>query len=138
MAENDSGKILTTIKAALGIQPDYDPFDVELLMHINSIITITNQLGVGPEEIIIVDADTPWSALLVDDKLELAKSYLFLRVKMIFDAAGITPATMSAYERLIAEMDFRLTIASDPMEPQVEDPDLDEEDVEYVFDAGGI
>lgn len=137
MAENDSGKILTSIKGALGLQPDYDPFDDELILHINSVITILNQLGVGPEEMLVIDADTPWSAFLPDDKVELAKSYMFLKVKMMFDGAGMQPSLIASYERLLSEMEFRLTVATDPMIPQT-DGDIDvDDDEELILDGGG-
>lgn len=40
--------ILTSIKKMLGITEEYENFDVDLIMHINSVFMILNQIGVGP------------------------------------------------------------------------------------------
>lgn len=137
MAEGDTGKILEHIKAALGLQPDYNPFDIELLMHINSVLSILNQLGVGPEEPLVATAETQWKDLLTDNKVEDAKTYIFLRVKLIFDAITMPASLVSSYERTISELEFRLTVATDPMIPWV-DPDIDiEPDEELILDGGG-
>jgi hypothetical protein len=42
--------ILTSIKLLLGIAEEYTAFDPQIIMHINSVFTILNQLGVGPDE----------------------------------------------------------------------------------------
>lgn len=140
MAEGDTSKILESIKAALGLQPDYEPFDVELLIHINSVISNLNQLGVGPgmyqndTPILIADKDTPWSALLLDDHLENVKSYMFLRVKMLFDANTMSPALISSYEKEIEKQEWRISVGSDPMVSQLP---IDEDDEPLILDGGG-
>lgn len=137
MAEDDDSKILTTIKAALGLQPDYTPFDTEILMHINSALSTLAQLGVGPEDGFVADEDTIWSALLTDSKIESAKSYIWLKTKMAFDIGAMPPQVVSAYEKNIEELVFRLSVATDPMISQ-EPPDLDDlEDEELILDGGG-
>lgn len=137
MAESDTTKILETTKAALGLQPDYDPFDVELLMHINSVLSILGQLGVGPTEGFVANADTTWAELLPDSKVEDAKTYVYLRVKMVFDSGSMTPSVVAAYEKTIEELGFRITVAVDPLIPQ-EPPSLEDlEDEELILDGGG-
>ena len=39
--------ILTCIKQMIGLTEDYTPYDRELVMHINSVLMILDQLGVG-------------------------------------------------------------------------------------------
>lgn len=136
MAEDDDSKILTTIKAALGLQPDYTPFDTEILMHINSALSTLAQLGVGPEDGFVADEDTIWSALLPDSKIESVKSYIWLKTKMAFDIGAMPPQVVSAYEKNIEELVFRLSVATDPMIPQ-EPVDLEDLEDEIIFDAGG-
>jgi hypothetical protein len=112
--------ILTSIKATLGLLDDYTPFDAEITLHINSVVSNLRQLGVGPEEGLTVDADTLWTALLVTDEQRLisnVKSYMFLRVKMLFDSAGMPAHLISAYEKMIEEQEWRITVAADPMLP---------------------
>ena len=40
--------ILTSIKKLLGIDESYTHFDVDIIMHINSVFMTLRQLGVGP------------------------------------------------------------------------------------------
>lgn len=107
--------ILTSIKKLLGIEEDYECFDADLIMHINSVFMILNQLGVGPEEgFYIQDASTTWSEFIPDgSNLEAVKSYIFLKVKLMFDP----PASSSVIEsinRSISELEWRLNISVDP------------------------
>lgn len=56
--------ILTSIKKLLGIAEDYNQFDQDLIMHINSVFSILNQLGVGPSEgFSISDSFAVWDDL---------------------------------------------------------------------------
>ena len=120
MADPVDGKILTTIKVALGLQEDYPPFDTELIMHINSAIFTLNELGVGPRDGLVIDAETTWSALLEDSKnLEASKSFIFMNVKIVFDGNGMTQHTLAAYQKMIEETADRIVMAADPMIPQM-------------------
>lgn len=111
-------KILQSIKQMLGIPDAHTAFDFELKMHINSAVATLTQLGVGPENGLEVSDTTPWSALLQDkQKLSMANSYLFLKVKMLFDSAQMTAHVVRAYEEQIKELGERLQMAADPMTP---------------------
>jgi hypothetical protein len=111
MSENDaSNSILGSVKDSLGII-GYDVFDKQLIMHINSVFADLNQMGVGPSSgFSIADGSSQWSAFTEDDMLlNNVKSYMFLRVKMLFD-----PPTNSivkdSYEKQINEWAFRLNV----------------------------
>lgn len=141
MADGDTSKILESIKAMLGLQPAYAPFDVELLIHINSVVATLNQLGVGPgydstDEVLKVTDTTTWAELLLDDKSEDAKSYMFLRVKMLFDSSTMQPALVSAYEKMIQELEWRLSVSSDPMIPQPYPTSIEEDPI--ILDPGEL
>ena len=41
--------ILTSIKKLLGVAEEYEHFDPDIIMHINSVLMILTQLGIGPE-----------------------------------------------------------------------------------------
>lgn len=101
--------ILTSIKKLLGITEEYEHFDQDIVMHINSAFSVLAQLGVGPEEgFCIKDASTTWSELLYDDaRLELVKTYIYYKVKLGFDP----PQSSSAVEsinRQISELEWRI------------------------------
>lgn len=118
--------ILTTVKVALGRSPEQDPFDGEILTFINSSISTATQLGVGPREGLVIDKDTPWSSLLQGrTDLENVKAYIFMKVKMLHDSGSMSQQLITSYEKMIAEQEGRIVIATDPNIPQmlpVEDP----------------
>ena len=79
--------ILTSIKKLLGIAEEYEHFDPDIVMYINSAFSVLTQLGVGPEEgFRIEDASKTWSEFLYDDpRLEFAKTFIYLKVRLAFD-----------------------------------------------------
>ena len=79
--------ILTSIKKLLGIAEEYEFFDEDIIMHINSVFMILNQLGVGPSDgFRIEDKTTTWDDYISDNKnLDAVKSYIHLKVKLLFD-----------------------------------------------------
>ena len=48
--EKNIPSILTSIKKLLGIAEEYQVYDADLIMHINSVFSILTQLGVGPAD----------------------------------------------------------------------------------------
>lgn len=109
--------ILTSIKKLLGISAEYDHFDADIIMHINSVFMILTQLGVGPEEgFTISDEDAIWSDFTQDDKtIEAVKSYMHQKVRLLFDPPTSSAVTESL-NRMINEFEWRLYIAADKPE----------------------
>ena len=101
--------ILTSIKKLLGIAEEYEHFDQDIIMHINSVFTILSQLGVGPSEgFTISDKSSKWSDLIGDNKnLEAVKSYVYLKVKLLFDPP-LNSQVMESTNHLISELEWRL------------------------------
>lgn len=106
--------ILDSIKKILGMPPDYDAFDTDLVIHINSVFGILAQLGVGPAGgFSISDNTTLWKSYLGDSKdLEMVKSYMALKVRMVFDPPTIG-AVMDAMKEQIREYEWRLNVQVD-------------------------
>ena len=106
--------ILTSIKKLLGIEEDYEDFDPDIIMHINSVFMILNQLGVGPSEgFSIQDAESVWTDFMpVGSNLAAVKSYIYLKVRLMFDPPSGS-AVMEAINRTISELEWRLNVAAD-------------------------
>ena len=104
--------ILTSIKKLLGIEEDYVHFDADIIMHINSVLSILTQLGVGPSEgYSIKDANATWDEFITNPaKLELVKSYVYLKVKLMFDPPSSSSA-IESMKQLISELEFRIIVA---------------------------
>ena len=102
--------ILTSIKKMLGIPEEYDHFDPDLIMHINSVLSILTQIGVGPSEGFRIEDDlATWEDFLGDDAdYEAVKSYVHLRVKLLFDTSTLSSAVIESMNRMISELEWRL------------------------------
>lgn len=110
--------ILTSIKKLLGIEENYTHFDADLIMHINSVFSILGQLGVGPESGFSIEGDSEtWDQFLSGDPnsagLAMVKSYVYLKVRLLFDPP-LSSAAMEAINRQISELEWRLFVAVDP------------------------
>lgn len=103
--------ILTSIKKLLGIAPEYTQFDADLIMHINSVFMILNQLGVGPPSPMIIDSDAQtWSEFMANEGTsQLVKSYMFLKVKLLFDPPQ-NGTLVQAMKDQIAEFEWRSNV----------------------------
>ncbi len=103
--------ILNSTKKVLGISADYDPFDVDIIMHINSVFSTLNQLGIGPEfGFSISDAAATWDDFLGGDlRLNAVKTYMSLKVRLIFDPPA-TSFAIASIKELIQEHEWRLSV----------------------------
>jgi hypothetical protein len=132
--------ILGTTKKALGLAEDYTPFDPELIMHINSVLADLNQLGIGPGlGFMIEDGTATWDQFLgptvppatvvdppvppvADPRFNSVKSYMFLKVRMLFDPPGVG-YVLTAMEKLIEQAEWRINVAREdivnPAPPKV-------------------
>lgn len=102
--------ILTSTKKILGLTEDYTAFDLEILTHINAAFSVVDQLGVGTEGgHFIADETANWSDLTIipPNQLNLLKSYVFLKVKSLFDPPD-RGFLIEAMEKQILEFEYRL------------------------------
>ena len=107
--------ILTSMKKLLGITEEYTHFDADLIIHINSVFSILTQLGIGPSDGFSIKNETSvWSDFTTEGtKIELVKSYMYLKVKLLFDPP-LSSSVADAINRQISEFEWRLNTAADP------------------------
>jgi hypothetical protein len=103
--------ILDSIKKVLGLDPEYTEFDNDVIMHVNSIFSTLNQLGVGPEDSFsIEDSTSIWDDFIGSAKnISSVKSYVYLKVRLIFDPPA-TSFAIAAFEKQAAELEWRLNV----------------------------
>lgn len=103
--------ILTSTKKTLGLAEADTSFDVDIVMHINTVLSTLNQLGIGPAEgFMIEDAADTWDAFIGNDlRLNPVKTYTYLRVRLLFDPPGTSYAFDSMKEQ-IRELEWRLNV----------------------------
>ena len=106
--------ILNTIKKKLGIAEDYDVFDTDIIVDINSVFSILTQLGVGPTTgFSINDASETWDMFITDDpRLNDVKTYMYMKVRLLFDPPT-SSAAIASMEKLISEFEWRLNVAAE-------------------------
>ena len=107
--------ILTSIKKLLGITEEYENFDQDIIMHINSAFMILNQLGVGPKSgFSINDKSSTWDEFIPESSnLEAVKTYVHLKVKLMFDPP-LSSTVIEAIKSQINELEWRLNVSVDP------------------------
>lgn len=104
------GSILDDVKKVLGLDTEYTVFDKDLIIHINTVFMILNQIGVGPYDgFTINDNSTTWTEYVNDDKLEAIKTYIYLRVRLLFDPPT-NSFLITAMESQMREIEWRLNL----------------------------
>lgn len=101
--------ILDSIKKLLGISNDYNHFDQDIIIHINTAFMSLRQIGVGPKEgFAIHGSEETWGDFLLDMKtLESVRTYLYLKVRLIFDPPT-NSAVVEIFNKNINEIEWRL------------------------------
>ena len=104
--------ILTSIKKLLGIEENCEHFDTDIIIHINSVFINLTQIGVGPPDgFRITDKTTTWDEFIKDvQNLDSIKTYVYLKVKLIFDPP-MSSIVIESINRLISELEWRLNIS---------------------------
>lgn len=117
--------ILNSIKKSLGFDEDYDAFDTDIVMHINSVFFNLKQIGIGPEEGFFVEnKEAKWSDFVEMPKFQAVKTYMYLKVRLLFDPPA-TSFAIESMDKLAKEYEWRLNVElTPPLPPPVtEDPD---------------
>ena len=124
--------ILNSVKKVVNVPIDYNAFDLDIIMAINSAFSTLNQIGLGPiEGFEIEDAVTTWDAFLLGDKrLNSVKDYVRLKVRLAFDppANGFTTDMM---KQQIQELEWRLNVVR---ENDLHGPALPQPEI--IYDGG--
>jgi len=110
--------ILISTKKILGVGADYTAFDPDIITFINSTLSIIDQLGIGPTGgFVIEDEDAEWTSLgLPDNQLNLLRTYVFLKVRVLFDPPS-TSFLVDAMNKQIQEYEYRLSYLREVLIP---------------------
>lgn len=128
--------ILNTTKKLLGIAEENTEFDLDIILHINSVFTILTQLGVGPSKgFSILDSSAVWSDFIPEgEMMEAVKSYMACKVRMLFDPPT-SSTTMQALQNMCSELEWRLNVLCDNTSSEVY---TESEVSDIVDDALGV
>lgn len=117
MADIDDS-ILNSTKKLLGIAEDYDAFDIDIVMHINSVFNTLSQLGLHPTDgFAIKDEYSAWSDYIDNQKLyNSVKTYMYLKVRLLFDPPT-TSFAIESFAKQIAEYEWRINVQIEEINP---------------------
>lgn len=82
-----NGSILNDVKKMLGLDTDYQAFDQDIIIHINSVFSTLRQIGFGPESgFRITSSNESWFDLYGDEpKWSFVKDLVYCKVRIAFD-----------------------------------------------------
>lgn len=103
--------ILNQTKKLLGLPESDTSFDIDIVIHINSVFSTLNDLGIGPAEgFMIEDATTTWDVFLGPSPLfNAVKTYMYLRLRLIFDPPA-TSYGLDSFKEQIREFEWRMNV----------------------------
>ncbi len=105
--------ILNDIKKLLGLSETCTDFDTDIILHINTVFMILEQLGVSNKKFSIKGTENVWSEYLSeDDDLEAIKTYIHLKVRLVFDPP-LNSAIIESIKQTINELEWRLNVQVD-------------------------
>lgn len=133
-----SHSILNDIKHMLGVDVEYDVFDIDIIIDINSAFMSLNQLGVGPKKSFsIVDSSATWEDFTNGKTdIEAVKPYIYLKTRMLFDPPT-NSFTIQAFENQIKEFEWRLMLQREVVNPSISPDDMEamtKEDIDKLFE----
>ena len=93
----------------LGVEPGVDHFDQEIMININSVLMALNQMGVGLSPVLTIKDETDiWDDFLgPTTELEAVKTYVYLKVRLLFDPPYNSFA-IDSIVKLAKEYEWRL------------------------------
>lgn len=109
--------ILVSIKKMLGIGEDYNAFDAELTVIINSGLMVLNQVGVGTEGFSITGDSETWNDFLGERHAKLfgAKDWMYCFVRIQFDPPS-SSFLLGALKDMKDELESRLKTQSEVLQ----------------------
>ena len=111
--------IFASIKLMLGMEPDYNAFDTDLIIHINSALAKLTQVEVGPQEGFQLDPVDPitskWQDFLGESAspiLNMCKNFVYLQVRLLFDPPQ-NSFTQDVLKKELDELIWRINVEVD-------------------------
>lgn len=109
--------ILASMQLMLGMEPDYQAFNTDLIIHINTALAKLYQVGVGTEPFQL-DLNDPYTSKWEDfignenSALNMVKSYTYLTLRTLFDPPQ-NSFVLDALHREAEELIWRIRVEAD-------------------------
>lgn len=110
MEQVNKDSILDSVKKMLGVSQEYDVFDADIIIHINTVLSNLIQMGVGPKQGFGINGkDAVWTDFINKANLEQIKSYVYLKVRLLFDPPS-NGTLLESMNNTAKELEYRLYI----------------------------
>ena len=98
----------------MGLTEEYDAFDQDILILINSVLFELEQIGVKAKDgFSLTDKTVVWSDYSDDDRLLNAlKPYIYMKTKLTFDPPTSSGA-LDSMNRIIDRFEWRINLYAD-------------------------
>ena len=106
--------IFSSVKKVVGLLGDDGSFDEDILLHINSVVSTLRQLGLSiPADFYVRDDVQTWQDLLGEFRdLDLVKSYMTMKVRLMFDPPS-SSFGLKSMEEMAKEYEWRINVLTD-------------------------
>ena len=106
--------IFESVKKVVGLLGDDGSFDEDILLHINSVVSTLRQLGLSiPADFYVRDDVQTWRDLLGEFRdLDLVKSYMTMKVRLMFDPPS-SSFGLKSMEEMVKEYEWRINVLTD-------------------------
>lgn len=99
--------ILEDVKKQLGIPREFEAFDSQVLVGINSALYTLWSLGMGENPVVVRDYTVKWNDIITEDVIALVPSHVYLYTKRQFDPPQ-SGVLLDNVNRQIAELEWRI------------------------------
>lgn len=97
----------------IGLEPDYDVFDQQIIIHINSAFFELYQLGIHPDSIYSISDETAtWDDYGIYDYINAVKEFVYLTVLKKFDSPT-SSVLVNSIDKTLDDLRFRFMVESD-------------------------
>ena len=109
-----ANSIFNSVKKVVGLLGDDGSFDEDILLHINSVVSTLRQLGLSiPADFYVRDDVQTWQDLLGEFRdLDLVKSYMAMKVRLMFDPPP-SSFGLKSMEEMVKEYEWRINVLTD-------------------------
>ena len=113
-----ANSVFNSVKKVVGLLGDDGSFDEDILLHINSVVSTLRQLGLSiPADFYVEDDVQTWQDLLGEFRdLDLVKSYMTMKVRLMFDPPA-SSFGLKSMEEMVKEYEWRINVLTDQPYP---------------------
>lgn len=102
--------VLESIKKLIGFTEEYDAFNTDLTIYINSALDTIVQLGGKVKGRLTIGGSETWSDIFDESTdLEMMKVYIYLRCRLVFDPP-INASVLESIKEQIKEYEYRINL----------------------------